>query len=1164
MSKRKECDFLQKLNSLNNRQFQLMSGFVKQGADKTPAEFKFEWADGDLFDLVDLRFNEVKVYLRDEKKQDDDTYKLIFPINQLIADFNERKIDHYEFFNEISAFEENLQKASNSERYFVRWDNYELYYKECSRTVIKGIGGMGKSHFLWECQKRIQQHGLYKHLFIYGKYYKNPHEIPWDDIAVYSNNKEFLLVIDGINEIPELENRQYIYDKLKELSSCKYLRIFVSYRTYSLTESIDGKVESSYLEELLGNTIDFSGVNFDSSIMDIVSNSKVDVSYYYNILNTHNPMHLKMLIESNILTNKRLYDELNSQSIVSLTFIYERFIKASCDKLWNEKQQAYWNAIKELCLILYNSNRSSFNKSDCQTISIDTNTFINNLKNGGYIDTYDGCNYFFIWEELSNCLIARSFFDVIKGKTEDEVVALFLKKAHDFSQIRPFLIAAVADKYKNDFLKFITFAKKTSKDFSFGTLLNIVIKNPENRVALQNAIGCDIGCDNVIDLLKTFGGIPNRVFNCDSFLFEHILSSRYALLSFSLYSDLDEIIRKLKNNLYNINGQYFLLENASEFLRFAMICLLIPDKDVIKLAEKTIYDILEYCDIDFSKDICLFINKCGSSIVKRSIYTVICHLSSNKKCLFDNILDEIENDYAFINAKVIKNYTMFSKAVPFYYVHFNKQNLFVKYSKRIAQLKTCFNEYKDLGGLIACIRRDKLFYSLKIEFYNDLKLNFNLIDVKKRKIIKFNKRCNNFSHRYNVCSCPFDIWDNMFDGLLQKDKEALSPYPLLCKEDLFYGFVAHIETILNEFQITNEEIELYKKNRYRQNKIGIDIISILLELSAEEYLGSLMCNYFQDDLKISYWNEQICIGFAPIEYQEEQLNLCSPLQTYNSVVDRLDQLVLNRLNEIYKKEKNSTWADNIKLSKSSVCSILKPFSVDNTEWIMLCGFIKNRTYYPQKLKQDNYSEECIIVHTATNYMKNRKLPLDRMKTIDINSYNGALSEYGNTKSNFSKNITTIEMNNTNFAETFLVFPPSSIIDFLQLKYDLKQSMWVDKNGQAVIVCNNQNYDRYSDDIGHSVYIKKQYFDLIKDKLGLYYYAFTEKMSHDNGCFSCKSDMHLLIKSGRILKCRMNSAGSIEQTLMPFNKCNYCIFYKTIMEHERVCKKFQHQIHNDLS
>lgn len=1144
-----ENKFDKLIQEINKSQFKLMTGFVSQANNRAGKEIKFEWEDKSLFDCVDFKFNEVEIYLRDSDKREDDTHRLIQPINNLIKKFNSRLINYYEFIIKFKQIESNLVEAEKSERYSIRYENFELQYADFKSVAIKGVGGMGKSHFLWECQNEIQNKNLYASLFIYGKYFNDVASIPWADISEYAKEKEFLLVIDGINEIADADKRNYLYSQISSLLGCKYIRIFVSYRTYSLQSLIGGQNEESFIDSLLGNTINFAGVDFDSSIMEIVTNFKVDISYFYTILYSNNPMQLRMLIESEILNNSRLYEEeLSSKSVVSITFIYERFIKSACKHLWKEREQIYWEVIKDLCKVLYQSNRSYFFKEDICSAGIDSNKFIADLKNGGYIDTYDYEKYYFSWEQLSNYLIARSFNDEIKGKTDDEIIALYSKKALEFPRISQFLISVLVDKYHKKFDKFISFITKANPDINEETLLNIVIKNISDRQKLQHCLSVN----NTLKVFSVFGGIPKRVFNCETYFFKDFFDRNTIIIKDELFYGLTkaEVFRKLKNNLHNLNGKYFNKENANEFLQYAILCLLIPDNDIVEYAEKTIYDLIELYDDDFSNVIFYALNRGKSPLIKRSIYNVVCHLSADKKKGYSQVFEEIERNFNFTNAKIIDNYCHHLKLPPFKYVHFRKKNLFLSYSRAIPKIKSKFDEYKSLGGIIATIRTHKLFYALNMEYYNKLKLNFELIDLPKREILRFNRQANSIVSQFNKCNCSIEVWDNMFneiiDGLQTKIPVKIS---FVNQEDLFYGFVAHLYALFNFYGITDEDLKWFKDNSYRQHKLYPDNVTFIINVCVEEYIGSLMCNYFQSDCKVSYWDNQIYLGYSPMKFDEDQIKLCTPLNTYNEVIDKLDLLAIKRLNESYTCIKNTKWADSKCASFKSIKSILAPYSVDGVEWIMLGCYITNHNYYKGKGRKKDYSEECIIVSCATNYSKNRTCSLDRDMTIEIQDYNNSVLDYADVYSDFCKLIEPIKTDRSLFEENNLSFPPSSIISRLGLKFDSKRAAWVNNLNEAVILCNNNLYRWHKENIGRTIYIKKEYFEEIKDVLQLYYYIFTEKLSYETGHYSNESDMHIIIKNDRIRKVCKNNASREADSPKIYKKCLNCSVYKAFEQHE---------------
>lgn len=1141
MNKSTKEDFKKLINKINKSQFTNMTGFVSNG--KKYNSESFEWEDKSLFKYVDLEFEKINVYNRSIIQKDNSIDSLIEPINNLINQFNNRKINYKEFFKSYNKLENNIKQALEDKDYSVHFENFDIHFKESSCSSIKGVGGLGKSYFLWECQKKIQTAQKYESLFIYGKFFKDIGVIPWDNIVKYAKLKEFLLVIDGVNEISDKDQRILLYEKIKELKKCGFARIFISYRTFSLTNLIDGMTEEQYIDQLMGNTIYFQGVNFDSSIYQIIKNYKIDFSYYYHILYTNNPMQIKMIIEGNIFNDSNLIDKFKNLPIISITTIYERYILSACRKLWKSNKDKYWKEIKSICKKMYDSNRHFFTKEDFSSKKIDFNQFVNDLKNGGYLSSYDDNKYFFSLEQLSNYLIARSFHDEIKGKTVNEVAQAYILKASSFSLIKQILLSVVIEKYHDDYKEFIEFLKKIKPEFTYETLSNIVITDISIRKEIQKYIKIE----NPFNLFSKLGGLPNRLFNCESYFFDYILQNKIKILKPGIYSDKAEIVRRLKCILHNINGKYFVLDNAMEFFKFACVCLLIPDETINNLSEKIILDLMEYENVDFKKIILSIYKLHTSPLLKRAIYNILCHLSAKNRLQYNSVLKQIAANKNFINAKILTNYSKLVLLEPFAYVKFNKINLYRKYESKIDDIAMGFEEYKTMGGIIGHIRLSKLFYSLNIENYNELKLNFKLLNLDKKQILSFNKICNVLVEKYNKCNCSICVDDNYFSESIQILKNQLFPYyDLIDQNKLLFGFIYHLKKQFEYYGITDDDIKWYKDKFYSgRYSIYPDNVSVILSVAVEEYIGSLMCNYFNDDCAISYWQDtdMIYLGFKPIEYDEEQASLSSPLSSYNEDIHNLDSMVIERLNNSYKHKRNKKWADNKKLSLKNCRDVLKPYILNKKSWILLSAYISPHYYNDIKKKNRDYSEECLIIHCATHYNKNKNLTVDRYKTIEIQKYIGTVFDYDNLDSDFCKNINSIKDNTDVFDETNLVFPPSFLIKYLKLHYDAKISAWVDKNLNIVILCNNDVYYRYEDYIGHSIYINKDYLDANKTKLQLYYYIYTEKVPYDTGCYSSKSDMHLLIKNGKILKCNMNTGGRVDVPYIPKKKCVNCPIYQ---------------------
>ena len=66
-------------------------------------------------------------------------------------------------------------------------------------------------------------------MFLYGKFLEKIDDMIWNYIINVADNKEFLLVIDAINEIDKT-TREDFYSKVLEFSKSKFGRVVLSYR----------------------------------------------------------------------------------------------------------------------------------------------------------------------------------------------------------------------------------------------------------------------------------------------------------------------------------------------------------------------------------------------------------------------------------------------------------------------------------------------------------------------------------------------------------------------------------------------------------------------------------------------------------------------------------------------------------------------------------------------------------------------------------------------------------------------------------------------------------------------------------------------------------------------------------------------------------------------
>ena len=1149
------------LEKWNSYYFSNMTNFIKSGKERCGIDLHLEWDDKNLIDYIDFKLPEITYsYKNNHYNSDpnDRTLEYVNKINTLVKKFNERDIDFFAFTSQSAKLLEQLKESKENSKLFYVYDHdYESLYIYAKSLSIYGFGGMGKSHFLWECQKQIQNKKKYQSLFVYGKFYKN-NSILWDEIIEYSKNNEFLLVVDGINEINSLDIRKHIYDKISQIKECKYARVIVSYRTHSLLGNIKSKSEAEYLDDLMYNTLNFAGVNFESSLNRLIEVYKVDASYFYNILYSNNAMQIRMLIECDILNDKQLYDEFKRSPIKSLTFIYERFIERSCTRIWKQETGTiYWKEIKNLAEIMYYNNQSFFKKDEISNTIKDKDRFVTDLKNGGFIYEY-GDKYYLSWEQLSNSIIARTFYKDIKGKNRDDIVLKLKGKIKNFRQIAQALILVLVEKYEKHFEDFVYVLRNVVDDefeLSTETLLSIIINDRNLRENFQNM--WDIELEYA---LSNFAGIPNRIFNAESYVYNKVLNSNIQYIKPSYSLNTFDIQRKLKNNLYNLNGKHLIKSNLEEFLKYAIVCLFIQNTDIIELAEKTIYDIIEFNDFDAFDVLNECLNRINSKWVKRSLLDVIINLSQEKRTKYSSIVQNVFNDTGFYNAKVLVGACKNLRMPPFYYVQLLKEDLFKSYKPVMALEQKKFNEFDSFGGIIWEIRNYKKYYSLNMEYYNDLKLNFDLVDQPKEQIIKYNEIANKLVEKFNMCDCKIDIHTRSFESLLETIPHMESK--TIDKKELFWGFICHLKSTFEYYKVTDDELEEYQRGRRNypyNNRYSNSRIHEIVEICVEEYVGSLMCNYFQNDREVVYWGNKIYLGYIPIEYSPDRdFNIHTPIRVFNENTQYLDESVIERIESLSPYERNEKWANDLSNALNNVVEIIKPYKdKDGIEWVLLSCHINNRTYSNNKIR-NNYdlpydSEDCIILSGTCQYKSKKHLILDRYKTIEFNNYKGPLNDYCLDIDDFCYSIDVIKENSDLWGSQNIVLPPSKVLSYFKLKFDIRAASFCNEKGEPIILCNCFDSEFYKENIVHSVYIRKDYFDNVKNKLDLFYYCYVERYSADIGHYSDQSDTHLLVKNGKI-KQKIRNGIMQEYKFKPAYKCKKCRVYKEYIKDMKLSKK----------
>ena len=403
--------------------------------DGTNNNLNFEWEDTHLLNQIIRKIDDIYPYSSDPQDFIDDKYYLN-EINRLFKLLFNRTIDKVDFLNKLEKlFNEMLVKyPSLSYQYRYNINLYKEIVSKSNKLIIKGCGGIGKSYFIYKLEEALSENNI-DHLCVYGKYNDSISETIFDEIK--NKKKDFYFVIDALNEFNESE-QQKLLDHLKSIQK-KNINIIITYRTSSLKNNI---VEQ--LNKLLINEYDFKGVDFESSILTLIETYGVETVRLIDIIESNNPLYLTML--NKILFNSKIKGE-KIPSIAQITFIMESYIKGICG-LDN------WKFVKKIGSYMFDNNKISITEDELKTITGNKfDCFVENMIQNDFMGTYehDDILYFlFTIQRLSDYIIARSLFDFIKDRDENDIVNIINEKLEKMYSMHEAFALVLLDKHKDN------------------------------------------------------------------------------------------------------------------------------------------------------------------------------------------------------------------------------------------------------------------------------------------------------------------------------------------------------------------------------------------------------------------------------------------------------------------------------------------------------------------------------------------------------------------------------------------------------------------------------------------------------------------------------------------------------------------------------------------
>lgn len=1082
-------------------------------------DYEMQWEDPEFMNIMLGKLPEIQHYSIEK-----DICDKVSNLSKLLKKYNQ-------FDTDIELFCEEVKNAI-SEIQVIQPNWFGLSYYDVEERVrlhrgclISGEGGIGKSYFFKMLEEELEKRNI-PHLCIYGKFFKSFDGVEIEEIINCKTG--FVLMVDAVNEM-NLDGQKKLLRFLQEVISVRSIRVVLSYRNNTLEPTI-----LKQLKMYTQTEYSFQGVSFESALNILLEHAIPDVYKYEDILYSNNALFLNMLCV--VLSKKKIAEE-QVNSIVSITYILEHFIKNTIGNTYKSQLNSYgkeiWEDTKLVAKWMYENNEKSIPEDTLFSVINTGKDFVEIMLQTGLISNIDygsRSKYIFAIDSITDFLIARSLFEAISGKPIDEKVAIINEKREKLYGIEEAIILVLFDNLSPDYETILEIIKRTEliDCFEYSLLIKVVFKQEEidrfQNVFIPN---------NPETLLKIMGGYTAKPYNCTNFLNKYYNSPDKQRRELSNIFEgthfLNDVKGRLKNVLYFLSVDSSSDSRVKEAFYFSVFCCAAPNSDVRSIATKLLYEIVSKND----SYKCQLIDRYSfysDGYIREAIVHVLSRLDSNDsdvKCFFYRLVA----DESRITAKGLRRIATYL-GKPYGYIEWERDNLYVKQEK-------CKISHRMSSVLSRVELMNKEFFPFRYWGENHIDMRSRFLEEDKSHIRLFNRE---LAQKYScvrngICNGTLSFKDKVMQRM-EKHFDVIDDASMFC------SFENIIEEVFNEY-LDGDSIENYQINDGFVNSTYMKCV----DLSFGYYYGSLMCNYYVDRFA-TYDNYQDCIGFEvydPLEYGED-LSLETPMSTYNSYVEGLGDIILDRI--ILPDEKNDNWAKNVELTRKNLMTLFEPIEANNDIWSLLAGRVSVSEEDGNETKWiDTYEIWCCTSPEETIYADGNA----RYRTIELDDYCGTLNEYKQTKNQpfLCKRVRPILYGSGVFDDTSLVLPPAEIISFFDLHVDTCDMSWKTSAGDKIILCNNNKNSYYKDSIGSTVYIKKEYLEIFLANHPIKYFAFTERFTPETG-YAEDTSLHFEIVDREIQKEIKNDAYD-DRKEEEYSACSCCPFdFNSKSNDEGIC------------
>ena len=156
-------------------------------------DLNFEWEDIELFDILVGKISPLNYYNykdKNEQKIQEDLKE----VNKLIRKFNVREVGSKDFLSNLKILLDDLKLKHDQLKYMIEtnFNWYEERIEKYEKCLIYGVGGIGKSHFVYHLGKQLLSEKI-DHCCLYGKFINDELDLSFiDEIISKSKVAEFV------------------------------------------------------------------------------------------------------------------------------------------------------------------------------------------------------------------------------------------------------------------------------------------------------------------------------------------------------------------------------------------------------------------------------------------------------------------------------------------------------------------------------------------------------------------------------------------------------------------------------------------------------------------------------------------------------------------------------------------------------------------------------------------------------------------------------------------------------------------------------------------------------------------------------------------------------------------------------------------------------------